>query len=136
VPFHWGDENGTQTAAKYLAISATWRVAKQAKLKYCAVHLSTVAMAEFRSAGHWPTLVCAFLSFSLSCMAWMVIGVLGNSLAREFRLSPGQKGLMVATPVPGGAILRIVMGNLTDRIGARRTALIGLTATSVPLLFG
>jgi MFS transporter, NNP family, nitrate/nitrite transporter len=80
--------------------------------------------------------VCAFLYFSLSCMAWMLIGALGIAIAQDFHLSPQQKGLMVATPVLGGAILRIVMGVLTDRIGARPTALIGLGATMVPLLLG
>jgi NNP family nitrate/nitrite transporter-like MFS transporter len=93
-------------------------------------------LAEFRRAGHWPTLVCAFLYFSLSCMAWMLIGALGNTLAADFQLTPHQKGLMVATPVLGGAILRVVMGVLTDRIGACRTALSGLGATIIPLLLG
>jgi NNP family nitrate/nitrite transporter-like MFS transporter len=95
-----------------------------------------MSLAEFRRIGHWPTVVCAFLYFGLSCMAWMLIGALGNMLAAEFRLSPFQKGLMVATPVLGGALLRIVMGLLTDRIGARRTALVGLGATIFPLLLG
>jgi ferredoxin-nitrate reductase len=40
LPFHWGDEFGTQTAANYLTISATGRIAKQPELKYCAVRLS------------------------------------------------------------------------------------------------
>jgi ferredoxin-nitrate reductase len=40
VPFHWGDEHGEQTAANYLTISATGRVAKQPELKYCAVRLA------------------------------------------------------------------------------------------------
>jgi len=40
VPFHWGDESGAQTAANYLTISATGRVAKQPELKYCAVRLA------------------------------------------------------------------------------------------------
>ena len=60
-----------------------------------------MSLAEFRRIGHWPTVLCAFLYFSLSCMAWMLIGALGNTLADEFQLSPQQKGLMVATPVLG-----------------------------------
>lgn len=95
-----------------------------------------MSLAEFRRTGHWPTLICAFLYFSLSCMAWMLIGALGNSLAAEYRLSPEQKGLMVAVPVLGAAVLRIAMGLLTDRIGARRTALLGMAATIVPLAMG
>ena len=37
VPFHWGDVYGERTAANYLTISATGRVAKQPELKFCAV---------------------------------------------------------------------------------------------------
>jgi NNP family nitrate/nitrite transporter-like MFS transporter len=43
---------------------------------------------------------------------------------------------MVALPLLGGAVLRIAMGLLTDRIGARRAALIGLGLTVLPLLLG
>ncbi|MGP0064083.1 MAG: MFS transporter, partial [Isosphaeraceae bacterium] len=83
-------------------------------------------VAEFRRAGHWPTLLCSFVYFDLSCMAWMLIGALGTILASEFGLSPAQKGLMVAVPVLGASVLRIGVGLMTDRIGARRTALIGM----------
>ena len=40
VPFPWRDEYGEQTAANYLTISATGRVAKQHELTYCAVRLA------------------------------------------------------------------------------------------------
>ena len=43
---------------------------------------------------------------------------------------------MVAVPLLGGSILRLVLGLLTDRIGARRTGLIGMTLSAVPLLLG
>lgn len=90
----------------------------------------------FFREGHRPTLLCSFLYFDLSCMAWMLLGGLGNTLAADFHLSPGQKGLMVAIPVLGASILRIVVGLMTDRLGARRTALIGMTVTMFPLLLG
>ncbi|WP_346010295.1 MFS transporter [Paenibacillus sp. SYP-B3998] len=43
---------------------------------------------------------------------------------------------MVALPALGGSILRLVLGYLTDRIGPRKTAIIGMIATVVPLIFG
>ncbi len=93
-------------------------------------------LSEFRRAGHWPTLLSAFVYFDVSFMVWVLMGALGNSLAAEFRLSPAQKGMMVAVPLLGGAVFRLVLGLLTDRIGARSTALMGLTVTAVPLLLG
>jgi NNP family nitrate/nitrite transporter-like MFS transporter len=40
-------------------------------------------------------------------------------------LNPAQKGLMVATPVLAGAVLRVVLGLLVDRIGPKLTGVIG-----------
>jgi NNP family nitrate/nitrite transporter-like MFS transporter len=93
-------------------------------------------LADFRRAGHWPTLLSAFVYFDISFMVWVLFGALGNALAEDFQLTSQQKGLMVAVPILGGAILRIALGLLTDRMGARRTALCGLTITAVPLVLG
>ena len=91
----------------------------------------------FRRAGHLPTLLCAFLYFTISCMAWMMVGALANSIIPDLgELSDSRKGLMVAVPVLGGALLRLVLGPLADHIGAKKTALIGLALTVVPLLLG
>src|SRR5262249_8119540 len=93
-------------------------------------------LADFRRAGHWPSLLGAFVYFGLSCTVWVLLGALGNGLAAEFRLSPEQKGLIVPVPLLGGVVPRLGMGLLADRVGARRTALIGLAATALPLLLG
>ncbi len=93
-------------------------------------------LADFRRAGHWPTLLAAFVYFDVSFMVWVLIGALGNAIGAEFQLSPEQKGLVVAVPLLGGAILRLAMGVLTDRVGARRTALFGLALTTIPLVLG
>ncbi len=90
----------------------------------------------FWKAGHIPTLFCAFLYFDVSFMAWVLVGALANFLVPEFGLGPAEKGLLVAVPILGGAALRLVLGVLTDHWGARRTALLGLAVTAVPLLLG
>ena len=38
---------------------------------------------------------------------------------------------MLAVPLLGGSLLRIVLGVMTDHIGARRTGLIGLVLTII-----
>jgi NNP family nitrate/nitrite transporter-like MFS transporter len=93
-------------------------------------------LRDFRRAGHTPTLLSAFLYFDVSFMVWLLPGALANSIVPEFGLSDSQKGLMVAVPLLGGAILRLALGLLTDRIGARRTGLMGMALTTVPLLLG
>jgi len=86
--------------------------------------------------GHWPTLLSAFLYFDVSFMIWVLLGVLGNYVAADFGLTPVQKGLMAAIPLLGGSALRLVFGQLTDTIGAKRAGLIGLAITFIPLLGG
>lgn len=82
-------------------------------------------LAQLRKSGHFPTLVAAFLYFDYSFMVWTVLGALGAQIAapESLNLSAQQKGLMVATPILSGAILRIVLGLLVDRIGARNTGI-------------
>ena len=57
-------------------------------------------------------------------------------LSPSFGLNDAQRGLMVAVPLLGGAILRLALGVLTDHLGGRRTGIIGLSLTVVPLLMG
>ena len=93
-------------------------------------------LKDFRRAGHTPTLLCAFLYFDVSFMVWVLIGAVANSIIPDFGLSDSQKGLMVSIPLLGGSLLRPVLGLLTDHYGARRTALLGLCLTLIPLLLG
>src|SRR5262249_37560456 len=90
----------------------------------------------FLRAGHPPTLLCAFLYFDMSFMVWVLLGALANAIVDQLRLNDAQRGLMVAVPLLGGALLRLVLGVATDYLGARRTGLIGLALTVVPLLLG
>ena len=80
---------------------------------------------SFLQAGHTPTLLAAFLYFDLAFMVWVLLGPLGISIAKELGLSHAEKGMMVATPVLAGALLRIVMGILVDRLSPKKAAIIG-----------
>jgi NNP family nitrate/nitrite transporter-like MFS transporter len=97
-------------------------------------------LRQFRRAGHFPSLVCAFLYFDVSFMVWVLVGSLGVSISASLSLDPvtdaARKGFMVAVPLLGGSLLRLVLGLLTDHIGARRTAILGMTLTAIPLLLG
>lgn len=74
-------------------------------------------------SGHWPTLFGAWLHFEVSFMVWLLIGAMGIAISEEFSLSASQKGLLVGIPLLGGALLRIFVGPLGDRIGAKRIGL-------------
>ncbi|MDP8937186.1 MAG: MFS transporter [Actinomycetota bacterium] len=90
----------------------------------------------FRSAGHPPSLAAALLHFDVSFMVWVLLGALGAYVAADLDLSPAQKGLMVAVPPLGGAAFRLIIGALADRVGIKRTGLVTLGLTLVPLAWG
>ncbi len=89
----------------------------------------------FLKAGHLPTLVCAFLYFDISFMVWVILGPLGIQIAKTLALDPAHKGLMVATPVLAGALLRVVNGVLVDHIGPKRSGLLAQTIVIAGLAF-
>lgn len=95
---------------------------------------------SFWEVGHKPTLFASFFYFDLSFMVWVMLGPLAVQIAADLNLSPAQKGLMVATPVLAGALLRIVMGVLVDQIKPKKAGLVGqvivLAALSVAWVNG
>ncbi len=80
-------------------------------------------LSDLKNAGHWPTLLAAFLYFDFSFMVWTVLGPLGAQIGETLNLSPQQKGLMVALPILAGAVLRILLGLLVDRVGAKKAGI-------------
>lgn len=80
---------------------------------------------EFFKAGHLPTLASAFFYFDMSFMVWVILGPLGVQIAGDLHLDAAQKGLMVAVPVLVGALLRVVMGILVDRLKPKMAGIIG-----------
>jgi NNP family nitrate/nitrite transporter-like MFS transporter len=106
-------------------------------------------LRDFRRAGHFPSLLCAFLYFDVSFMVWVLIGALGSSIAAQLWPKPDDVSLeehlrsiadvkyfMAAVPILGGSVLRLVLGVMTDHMGARKTGIIGMLLTAVPLLLG
>jgi NNP family nitrate/nitrite transporter-like MFS transporter len=84
-------------------------------------------------SGHWPSLLAAWLHFEISFMVWVLIGALGIFIAQDLDLSAAQKGFIVAVPLLGGSILRIVVGICTDRFGPRRTGFMSMLLVALPL---
>lgn len=88
----------------------------------------------FWQAGHRPTLFAEFLYFDMSFMVWVMLGPLGVQIANDLGLTAAQKGLMVATPVLSGALLRLVMGVLVDHLKPKLAGVIGQVVVIMALL--
>jgi NNP family nitrate/nitrite transporter-like MFS transporter len=94
-----------------------------------------MSIREVLRSGHPPTLLSAFLYFDVSFMIWVMLGPLGVHIAKSLGLSPSEKGLMVAIPVLAGALLRIPMGLLVDRIGPKKAGQIGQGVVILALIW-
>ncbi len=89
---------------------------------------------DFLRSGNPSTLFSAFLYFDVSFMVWVLVGVLGVYITKDFGLTATQKGFMVALPILGGSLVRIPLGLLVDSIGPRKTGIIGQILVLLPLL--
>ncbi len=96
---------------------------------------------DLKGQGHWPTLLAAFLYFDFSFMVWVVLGAISTEIseslkmAHNFIITPDQKATLLAIPILAGAILRVLLGFLVDKIGPKRTALISQSIVIVGLFF-
>ena len=89
---------------------------------------------SFWRSGHTPTLFASFLYFDLSFMVWYLLGPLQVPIAQSLGLETQQRALMVAVPILCGALLRLVLGMLADRIGAKRAGVVAQLAVIASLL--
>jgi NNP family nitrate/nitrite transporter-like MFS transporter len=65
--------------------------------------------------------------------AWMMLGVTGIPIRDQLGLNASEFGLLTATPVLTGSILRLPLGIWTDRFGGRIVMFVLLIASAFPL---
>lgn len=73
------------------------------------------------------------LAFMVCFVVWMMFGVIGIGLRTELGLNGAQFGLLTATPVLTGALLRLPLGIWTDRYGGRTVMVLLLVLCAVPV---
>jgi len=90
----------------------------------------------FLKSGHSPSLFSSFLYFDVSFMIWVLLGPLSVIIMGDYEMNAAQKANLVALPILGGSILRLVFGYLADRIGQKRSGQLGMIITMIPLVYG
>ncbi len=78
-------------------------------------------------------LLVTTLAFAVCFAAWMMFGVTGIPIRKALRLNASEFGLLTATPILTGALLRLPLGVWTDRFGGKIVMFILLIACAVPL---
>ena len=110
------------------------RTTAQREQESRAEHMTSLVKAV--QSGHWPSLLGAWLHFEVSFMIWLLIGALGVSISDDFGLTATQKGFLVAVPLLGGALLRIVVGLCSDQYGAKNTGTVLLLCELIAVTWG
>ena len=64
-------------------------------------------------------LISSTFAFTICFAVWMIFAVLGIPIKTQLGLSETQFGLLAATPVLSGSLIRVPLGIWTDRYGGR-----------------
>ncbi|MBX9632019.1 MAG: NarK/NasA family nitrate transporter [Burkholderiales bacterium] len=73
------------------------------------------------------------LAFTVCFAVWMVFAVIGIPIRQALDLNATQFGLLTATPVLTGSLVRVPLGMWTDRFGGRIVFFLLMLSTVVPI---
>ena len=73
------------------------------------------------------------LAFTVCFMVWMMFGVIGIPIKKSLGLSATQFGLLTATPVLTGSLVRVPLGVWTDRFGGRIVLFVTMLLCVLPI---
>ncbi|MDP3872077.1 MAG: nitrate/nitrite transporter [Methyloversatilis sp.] len=79
-------------------------------------------------------LIVSTLAFTVCFMVWMMFGVIGIPIKKALDLNATQFGLLTATPVLTGSLVRVPLGIWTDKYGGRIVMTL-LMAATVPAIW-
>jgi NNP family nitrate/nitrite transporter-like MFS transporter len=84
----------------------------------------------------WSVLIVSTIAFTVCFMVWMMFGVVGIPLKKTLGLNATEFGLLMATPVLTGSLIRVPLGIWTDKYGGRivMTVLMALTVPAIWLM--
>ena len=81
----------------------------------------------------YSVLIVSTLAFTVCFMVWMMFGVIGIPIKKALNLNATQFGLLTATPILTGSLVRVPLGIWTDRFGGRIVMFILMLSTVIPI---
>jgi NNP family nitrate/nitrite transporter-like MFS transporter len=78
-------------------------------------------------------LIASTLAFTVCFMVWMMFGVIGVPIKKTLGLNATQFGILTATPVLTGSLIRVPLGMWTDKYGGRIVMFVLMIACVVPI---
>jgi len=76
-------------------------------------------VATTQSGKAMAVLISSTLAFTVCFAVWMMFGVIGIPIKEELGLNATQFGILTATPVLTGSLVRVPLGMWTDKYGGR-----------------
>ncbi len=74
---------------------------------------------EFEPRKQYTVLTMNTVAFAVNFMVWTMFSIIGIKIKDELGLNETEFGLLVATPILTGSLVRLPLGLLTDRFGGR-----------------
>ena len=81
----------------------------------------------------YAVLASSTVSFTVCFMIWMMFAVLGIPIKQQLGLNETEFGILAATPVLSGSLIRVPLGIWTDRFGGRIVLFLLMLACVVPI---
>ena len=81
----------------------------------------------------YSVLIVSTFAFTVCFMVWMMFGVIGIPIKKALDLSATQFGLLTATPILTGSLVRVPLGIWTDRFGGRIVMFLLMLSTVIPI---
>jgi NNP family nitrate/nitrite transporter-like MFS transporter len=81
----------------------------------------------------WSVVIMSTLAFTVCFMIWMMFAVIGVPIKQQLGLNETEFGILVATPVLTGSLIRVPLGMWTDKFGGRIVFFILMLSTVIPI---
>ncbi len=81
----------------------------------------------------WSVVIMSTLAFTVCFMIWMMFAVIGVPIKQQLGLNETEFGILIATPVLTGSLIRLPLGMLTDKYGGRVVMFILMLSTVIPI---
>lgn len=92
-----------------------------------------MSSAAKTSTKAYSVLIVSTFAFTVCFMVWMMFGVIGIPIKKALDLSATQFGLLTATPILTGSLVRVPLGIWTDRFGGRIVMFLLMLSTVIPI---
>ena len=79
------------------------------------------------------TLIVSTLAFTVCFAIWTMFGVIGIPIKKTLGLSATEFGLLAATPILSGSLIRVPLGLWTDRYGGRLVFFVLMLICVIPI---